>query len=381
MTIRLALPKGRLFEGVREALATAGMRFTQSNPRALHLEVSDSEVTATLFKARAIPQLVAYGFSELGVTGRDCVEDAGYDHVVPLFDFGTNPVELVVAGAQGSDLLAYPPSRPLVIATEYEGIASRWAFDRGLAHIILSTRGATEAYAPGIADLVLDCVETGATIAANGLMIIERLLASSTLLVTNRAALEDAAHVLPMASLLARLHAAHPDTVVQRVAAERGAVGAAAIIWSGDQFLVQVKGENHPVAACRGRYCCFGGSLDAGELPRLALCRELREEIADESVAAAIEERLRPWRSFPLTGRQYPGMYASHVFHAEIPPMMFAHIASTAQQWGVTREGHAAIVSRSLLADAVGSPDRFVGSHEVILRTFLAEGNHQHKKE
>ncbi|MBI2482929.1 ATP phosphoribosyltransferase [Candidatus Uhrbacteria bacterium] len=379
MAVSLALPKGRLFEGVREVLANAGIQFQQSNPRSLHLQVSDPAWTATLFKARAIPQLVAHGFSVLGVTGRDCVEDAAYDSVVPLFDFGTNPVELVVAAAQGSDLLAHLPPRPLVIATEYEGIASRWAFDRGLAHIILSTRGATEAYAPGIADLVLDCVETGATIAANGLTIIDRLLASSTLLVTNRAALEDPAHLMPMSALLAQLHVAHPDTVVQRAAAACGAVGAVAIIWSGDQFLVQVKGENHPVAACRGRYCCFGGSVDASELPRPALCRELREELADRSVVAAIEERLQPWRSFALEGRQYPGMYASHVFHAEIPECTFAHIASTVQRWGVTREGHAAIVSRALLMDAVGSPDRFVGSHDTILRTFLTEGNHQNK--
>lgn len=118
--------------------------------------------------------------------------ESGYENVVPVLDLGLNRIELVVAVRRGSeDILHNPPKRPILIATEYEHIADHWAQKQNLAHITIQTYGSTEAYAPEDADIVFDCSETGRTIAANNLVVIERLFSSTTHLVANRQAMED----------------------------------------------------------------------------------------------------------------------------------------------------------------------------------------------
>jgi ATP phosphoribosyltransferase len=185
--MRIALPKGRLLPGVLQVMAGFGFDF----PERAYTAVS-REITAKLVKARAIPQLVAHGIVDLGCVGLDCVADRAYENAVPLRDLGLNRVEIMVALARSQrDLLLSPPPRPLVIATEYPGIGSRWAQERGLAHILVETFGSTEGYAPDLADVVIDCVETGATMEANGLVIVEHLMTSTTWLIANRLLLED----------------------------------------------------------------------------------------------------------------------------------------------------------------------------------------------
>jgi ATP phosphoribosyltransferase len=67
-----------------------------------------------------------------------------------------------------------------VIATEYPRVAGEWAMKHGLAHIVVESHGSTEAYTKHVADCVIDCVETGATLEQNGLVAIETLFESAT---------------------------------------------------------------------------------------------------------------------------------------------------------------------------------------------------------
>ena len=190
--MRIGLPKGRLYAGVAAALEGIGWTFQYSSDRDYRPRCSQAGVEAKLFKARAIPQLLALGNIQAGFCGLDLVSEADYEGLVELVDLGLNRVELVVAVAEHqADLLENPPKRPLLIATEYEGLADRWALKRGLAHITLMTHGATEAYLPEDADIVFDCRETGATLLANKLVVIDRLFASTTRLFTSQAALDD----------------------------------------------------------------------------------------------------------------------------------------------------------------------------------------------
>jgi ATP phosphoribosyltransferase len=102
-------------------------------------------------------------------------------------DLGLNRVRIVVATpAAKAGILDAPPPRPLVVATEYPNVAERWMMARGLAHVVLRSHGSTEAYLPDIADVIIDCVETGATLAANGLVGVEELFDSSTWVVVHR---------------------------------------------------------------------------------------------------------------------------------------------------------------------------------------------------
>jgi ATP phosphoribosyltransferase len=95
----------------------------------------------------------------------------------------------IVVAANDKDVIRAFPRRPLVIATEYPCIASRWAMGENLAHIILQTYGSTEGYVPGSADLAIDCIDTGDTMRANGLVEIAEITRSSTHLIVNRLAL------------------------------------------------------------------------------------------------------------------------------------------------------------------------------------------------
>jgi ATP phosphoribosyltransferase len=201
--MRLGLPKGRLLEGVLGRLERAGVTFHFDSDRHYKPASNEPAISAKLFKARAIPQLLALGNIDLGFTGLDLVAEAGYEQIVDLLDLGLNRVELVVAVARAErDLLESPPRRPVVIATEYEQLAARWAMEHRLAHIAIQTHGSTEAYLPEDADIIFDCTETGATLAANDLVIIDRLMVSTTHLFANRRALESNPAVEELAARL-----------------------------------------------------------------------------------------------------------------------------------------------------------------------------------
>ena len=206
--MRLALPKGRVWENVGRLLASVGITFRFESDRDYSAPASEPGLSGKLIKARAVPQMVALGNFEAGFCGLDLVMESDYEQVVPVLDLGLNRVELVVAVARGQEgLLASPPRRPLLLATEYERLAGRWANRHGLAHITVQTWGSTEAYLPEDADVVFDCVETGRTMAANDLVVVDRIMASTTWLVANRDALCDPASGAAIRSLAARLRA------------------------------------------------------------------------------------------------------------------------------------------------------------------------------
>jgi len=204
--IRAALPKGRLFEGVKQTLGSANMAFEQPHPRTYALVSNQRWLEGKLFKPRAIAQLVALNRYQVGFVGLDLVQEAGFEDVVSILDLGLNRVDLVVAiPASTPEILNYPPKRPLVIATEYPNLTDRWAFEHNLAHITIQTWGSTEGYAPDDADIIFDCCETGDTIRANGLIIVDRLLSSSTWMIANKSALEDPMQAKEILELKKRL--------------------------------------------------------------------------------------------------------------------------------------------------------------------------------
>lgn len=177
---RVGIPKGRLFDAVAAAMNDVGFPL-QVSARNYHPHCPG--VTAFILKPRSVPQMVALGLLDLGFCGRDLVTESGYDdRLQVLADLGTQRVRMVAAAAS-ADILANPPRKPVVIATEFPSIADRWATRHNLAHICINTWGSTEAWAPAYADIVVDVVETGETLRANGLVILEELMQSTTVLI------------------------------------------------------------------------------------------------------------------------------------------------------------------------------------------------------
>jgi ATP phosphoribosyltransferase len=190
--MRLALPKGKLLPALTKLLGSSGIDIQFKNDRDYKPHTDYLNLDVKLFKARSISQLVALGNFDIGFCGHDVFIETGYDEVKEIFSTNFNKVEIVVATPKSKEnIVISPPKRPVLIATEYENIADRWAIKNNLAHITLQSRGSTEAYPPEDADIIIDCAETGQTLEANGLVVIEKLFETTTVLIANKFSLRD----------------------------------------------------------------------------------------------------------------------------------------------------------------------------------------------
>ena len=186
----LALPKGRLQDGVLALLADAGVD-VQLGGRAYRPTVSLDGVEAKLLKPQNVVEMLAVGARDLGFAGADWASEKDAP-VTEILDTGLNPVRIVAAapaalvGADGA-----LPERRLVVASEYVRLAEEWIERRGLDARVLRTYGATEVFPPEDADVIVDNTSTGATLRANGLVIVDEVLRSSTRLFASGAAAED----------------------------------------------------------------------------------------------------------------------------------------------------------------------------------------------
>lgn len=185
--MRLALPKGKSLPPLIELLGSLGLTLQFKNDRDYRPRADLLDLEIKLFKALSIPQLVAMGNFDVGFCSHETFIESEYQEVEEILTTNLNKVDIVVATSRGNEnILILPPSRPILIATEYENIANKWAFKKKLAHTTLQSRGSTEAYPPEDADIIIDCMETGRTLEANNLVIIEKLFKASTVLIANK---------------------------------------------------------------------------------------------------------------------------------------------------------------------------------------------------
>lgn len=194
-TLRLAIPKGRMQDNVLALLAQAGVRVTMTS-RDYRPIVSLEGVQAKVLKPQSVVEMLHAGARDLGFAGADWVAELGVD-VVEILDTGLDRVRLVAA-APATVLVdgELPPTvagRPLVVASEYTRLTKRWIESRDIEARFLRSYGATEVYPPDDADCIVDNTATGATLVANGLVILDELMISSTRLYASRDAMDDPA--------------------------------------------------------------------------------------------------------------------------------------------------------------------------------------------
>lgn len=190
--IRIALPnKGRLAAGARELLERAGLEFDMNHERALTASLG-GEFEALFVRAGDIPEFVADGAADLGITGRDLVEETGRP-VEVLLDLGFGRCRLSVA-VREEDPVAEAASVPAGtrVATTFPSVTRRFFDDLGTRVTVVPVSGAAEV-APhlGVADIVVDLVSTGSTLRTNGLRELAVVLESSALLVAGPNVLAD----------------------------------------------------------------------------------------------------------------------------------------------------------------------------------------------
>ena len=218
--LTLALPKGRVLRAVVPLLARAGANAEAllSDDRSLIREEPALGLRFLLLKPDDVPTYVEYGAADLGVCGRDVLMERSCDLYQPL-DLGVGRCRMVVAGAIGR---AAPTGVPRV-ATKYPRCAADYFARRGVQVDVVYVQGSVE-LAPlvGLADLIVDLVETGTTLAQNGLEVRDEIAAISTVLVANRASYRLKHDRVQR--FIADLRPPHPATQEDR--GGRGAAGA-----------------------------------------------------------------------------------------------------------------------------------------------------------
>jgi ATP phosphoribosyltransferase len=185
-TLRMGLPKGRMERAVLELLGDAGVRVTPTargyRPH-VHLDATEVKV----LKPQNIVEMLLLGSRDVGFAGADWVAELSAG-VVEVLDTGLDPVDIVAAVPEALLVNGRLPSRHLVVASEYECVARQWIAARGLDAECVRSFGATEVFPPEDSDVIVDCAATGATLRANGLVIVDTLLRSSTRLYASPAA-------------------------------------------------------------------------------------------------------------------------------------------------------------------------------------------------
>jgi len=190
--IRVALPnKGRLNGQALDLFEQAGLKPAFAAERALMASLGD-EFQAIFVRTQDIPEYVADGAAELGVTGADCVAESGRD-VTDILDLGFGRCRLIVAVREESEVRSADElPAGIRVATSFPRCATAHFESLGIPIEIATVSGATE-IAPhlGVADVIVDLTSTGSTLRVNGLREIATVLESTARLVANPKALAD----------------------------------------------------------------------------------------------------------------------------------------------------------------------------------------------
>jgi ATP phosphoribosyltransferase len=190
----LGLPKGSLQDATYELFQKAGFTI-KSSSRSYIPRVDDPELQIRLIRAQEMSRYVELGMLDAGITGQDWIVENGSD-VANICELmyakqGRNPVRWVVAVPEDSDIQAPKDLEGKRIATEAVGIAKRYLAQHGVNATVEFSWGATEVKAPELVDAIVELTETGNSLRANNLRILDTILESNTQFIANHAAMKD----------------------------------------------------------------------------------------------------------------------------------------------------------------------------------------------
>jgi ATP phosphoribosyltransferase len=187
--LTIALSKGRIFKEALPLLAYAGIEPVEDpeTSRKLILETTHDDVKLVIIRASDVPTYVQYGAADLGVAGKDVLLEHGGAGLYEPLDLRIARCRLMVAGRQPWSEQA----QRLRIATKYVNSAKQYFAEQGVQVEIIKLYGSME-LAPlvGLADLIVDVVDTGNTLKANGLRPLEKIADISSRLVVNKASMK-----------------------------------------------------------------------------------------------------------------------------------------------------------------------------------------------
>ncbi|MFA9425861.1 ATP phosphoribosyltransferase [Natronorubrum sp. A-ect3] len=179
--MRIAVPnKGRLHEPTIDLLERAGLHLENGADRKLYADTVDPDVSVLFARAADIPEYVADGAADLGITGYDQVCEARVDNVEELLDLEFGRCRLVLAAPEDGELETVADMAGKTVATEFPNITADFFADAGIDPDIVEVTGATE-LTPHVemADAIVDITSTGTTLKMNRLAVVDDVLSSS----------------------------------------------------------------------------------------------------------------------------------------------------------------------------------------------------------
>lgn len=190
----LAVPKGRIFKELSPLFGAVGIApeksFFDEDDRALKFTTNIENLSIIRVRAFDVATFVAYGAAQLGVCGGDVMQEFNYAELYAPLDLNIGKCRLSVAMPAALALAENPTAwTHLRVATKYPNITSRYFAARGVQAECIALSGAMElAPATGLSDRIVDLVSSGATLKANGLVEVEKIMDISSRLIVNRSA-------------------------------------------------------------------------------------------------------------------------------------------------------------------------------------------------
>lgn len=211
-SIILAVPKGRILSELGPLLARAGIHpapdYADESSRRLRFETADPALDVVRVRSFDVATFVAHGAAQIGVCGADVLMEFDYPEIYAPLDLGIGRCRIAVA-EPAENAAQDDPSRwsTVTVATKYPNIARRHFAARGVQAEVLHLNGAMElAPSLGLARLIVDLVQTGSTLKANGLVETETIAKVTSRLIVNRTALKTRPEVI--GAWIARFRAA-----------------------------------------------------------------------------------------------------------------------------------------------------------------------------
>jgi ATP phosphoribosyltransferase len=211
MKLKLGLPKGSLEEASIQLFRRAGYEITV-NPRSYFPVIDDEEIECMLIRAQEMARYVEDGILDAGLTGRDWILENGAsvrevtDLVYSKHTF--SKVRWVLAVPEDSPVKSVKDLQGKIIATELVKVTEGWLARNGVKARVEFSWGATEVKPPVLADAIVEVTETGSSLRANGLRIVETVLESNTKFIANPASWDDAWKRAKMETLVMLLNGA-----------------------------------------------------------------------------------------------------------------------------------------------------------------------------
>lgn len=190
----LGLPKGSLEESTTALFAKAGYKI-QISSRSLYPVIDDPEIDCMLLRAQEMAMFVEEGMLDCGLTGYDWIKEHNAD-VVEVCELvygkvGRNPLRWVLAVPEDSPITCVEDLQGKRISTEAVGMTKNYLAEHGVTARVDFSWGATEVKPPRFADAIVEITETGSSLRANHLKIIDTVCTTTTRFIANKAAMED----------------------------------------------------------------------------------------------------------------------------------------------------------------------------------------------